>query len=373
MKQLIIYISLLAGILFIQSCQEVFNPDNLNSNDKIPVIEGYINLGEGPHQVTLSWANAFGSFSFVGITGANVSITDQLGNSTLLSEVRPGVYETKTGQLNGVAGNTYTLHVVFSDGTTFESDPEVLADVPVLDSINYEFGNKDDYTYDSDGTLHIINNKGLFLYGNTSVSLSKSVFYTYSTKLITETTRLKQKSNGVSIMPYTIYYWSIDQLDVLPNITASTYSDNKQIIKDHQLCFLPFLASYGVANDSISAASFAGWIVCTTITSISAENYAYTKAKREQLSANNYIFDPVSTQLPTNLKCTSNSEIVPVGFFEAKSIKKCYNWYYATSGSKTVRHYENSNFVDTLETDGSSQSMPGFWNFNSIKINPKYN
>lgn len=110
------YIILVAVI--ISSCQKVIEVD-LNSGDPKFVIEAVITNAAGPNTVQITTTKNFDEDNnFPGVTGANVSISDNAGNSETLVMVSPGVYQTTT--LTGVPGRTYYLNVDIN-GENFSS------------------------------------------------------------------------------------------------------------------------------------------------------------------------------------------------------------------------------------------------------------
>jgi hypothetical protein len=96
----------IAGI----SCEKVVDID-LNSSSPRIVIEGSISDSLGPYYVQLSQTVNFDQpNTFPSVTGAEISMSDNLGNSELLFETIPGTY--KTSSMQGVPGRTYTLDVI---------------------------------------------------------------------------------------------------------------------------------------------------------------------------------------------------------------------------------------------------------------------
>ena len=71
------------------------------------------------------------------VSGAEVIITDDIGNSTYLTERYPGDYRTDSLQFMGVAGRSYTLTIETSDGKRYESEKCMLYPVPEIDSLYY--------------------------------------------------------------------------------------------------------------------------------------------------------------------------------------------------------------------------------------------
>jgi hypothetical protein len=106
MKKYLFHIILLATLF--SSCKKVINVDLNNAPSQI-VIEGIIN-NRIPATVTISQSVKFSSDNvFPTLSGAIVSIQDNVGNNYVLSETAPGTY-TNTNAI-GVAGRTYTMNV----------------------------------------------------------------------------------------------------------------------------------------------------------------------------------------------------------------------------------------------------------------------
>ncbi|OFX22899.1 MAG: hypothetical protein A2033_05750 [Bacteroidetes bacterium GWA2_31_9] len=105
-------------LLIISSCEKVIDVDLNSSNPKV-VIEAVITNNPGPYKVTLTkTADYFNPQEYPLISGAEVMITDNLGNSEILTEKSAGNYETST--IEGIPGRTYSLSVNI-DGETFSS------------------------------------------------------------------------------------------------------------------------------------------------------------------------------------------------------------------------------------------------------------
>jgi hypothetical protein len=71
------------------------------------------------------------------VTGATVVISDDLDNSTTLTERHPGEYRTDSLTFRGSAGRTYTLSISTKEGDVYISDPCTMYPVPGIDSIYF--------------------------------------------------------------------------------------------------------------------------------------------------------------------------------------------------------------------------------------------
>jgi hypothetical protein len=144
---LILCIPLLA--ILSNSCTKVVDI-NLNDADPKIIIEGSITDQVGSCMVTLTKSvNYSEPNTFPAVTGAIVTIADNSGNLSTLTETAAGVYMDTSFQ--GVVGRTYVLSVI-TEGQTYTAtstmpDP-VNIDTLVQDSISYGgFGGDGETTY----------------------------------------------------------------------------------------------------------------------------------------------------------------------------------------------------------------------------------
>ena len=95
--------------LALLGCEEVIEI-NLNSSDPKIVIEGTVTDQVGPYVVKISQTTDYynpGDYPL--ISGADVTISDNYGNTDRLVETESGIYQTDS--LQGIPGRTYSLHV----------------------------------------------------------------------------------------------------------------------------------------------------------------------------------------------------------------------------------------------------------------------
>ena len=112
MKYLLVSMLLLA--LF-ASCEKVVDIDLKNSEPRL-VIEGAVDDAGNPAKVTIGKSVPFGqSNTFPKVSGASVTITDNLDNSFVLAETSAGIYTNNT--LQAVVGRTYFLSVMHNGKT----------------------------------------------------------------------------------------------------------------------------------------------------------------------------------------------------------------------------------------------------------------
>lgn len=132
---------LLLGSLAIFSCIDRINIEMPDSYSSHLVVDGSITDEQGPYTVTLTKATRlekFLQFHREFVTGALVSISDNAGNSELLTEKEPGIYQTKAGGIQGVIGRSYSIRVETKESNVYESLPDIMSPVGQLDSLYYE-------------------------------------------------------------------------------------------------------------------------------------------------------------------------------------------------------------------------------------------
>jgi len=128
---------LFAGMFY--SCEKVIDL-NLNTSSSQIVIQGNVYDLPGPYTVRLSKSVGFGQLnSFPAVTGATVTISDDAGNSEVLSGNSTGVYVTS--KLQGMPGRTYILKVesggqAYTSSSTIPNAVEI--DTLYIDKSNFE-------------------------------------------------------------------------------------------------------------------------------------------------------------------------------------------------------------------------------------------
>ena len=119
--------------LFFYGCQEdIVTPKGPTRL----VVEGWVTDQVEPFQVSLSETVDFGlSGPLPRVTGAQVSIEDDQGNTySLDQEVGPGLYQT-SDSFAGVRGRSYRLQIMTPDGEQYASIWELLSPVPPIDTL----------------------------------------------------------------------------------------------------------------------------------------------------------------------------------------------------------------------------------------------
>ncbi len=113
-----------ALLLLHTSCTEKFYPE-IDSDVSILVVDGRITNQPGPYEVRLfRTVNLLGVDTLKPETGATIVLNDDLGNSELFEEARPGIYRTDYNIIRGTVGQTYWIEIETQTGEKYESAPE---------------------------------------------------------------------------------------------------------------------------------------------------------------------------------------------------------------------------------------------------------
>lgn len=150
MKKYSFYFALLTVFLtgVFSSCTEDVPPEKLRlkNAEKTVVIEGYISYAvnadsniintQGPFEVKVSTSSPyFEKAQFIGLSGAVVWITDNMGQKDYLTEVSTGIY--RSDSIQAIPNRTYTLNVIYQ-GKTYTASSYMPTYVP-LDSLTYKY------------------------------------------------------------------------------------------------------------------------------------------------------------------------------------------------------------------------------------------
>jgi len=274
------------------------------SYENFLVIYGMVTTDNGPYEVTILKTSKIETTNADSVGNANVSISDDKGNSILLAEVNTGRYhtpETFTGQI----GTKYKLHIELQEGKQYESDYVELIDVQDISELRAEHITKQ-------ATVTTKTEEGYQFYINTEQSNWEQKYYKWD---INEDWEFH--------MPFYIYlYWdgnSFTRVDIpnacyhnshMPDIAIANTDDfQTNYLINYPLIFIgksrKLQFGYGITVRQYALSEFA---------------YKYWKSAIENTSP-----DPINSKqlypVPGNLKCISNPDEPVYGIFEASAVK----------------------------------------------------
>jgi hypothetical protein len=126
----------LITVFLICTCIDPYAP-KLKGNDSLLVVDGLIIDANTSYTVKLSRTFQDLSSSREVVSGASVTIADDVGINHYLNETDYGVYKTDSLEFTGLVGRTYTLHITTREGDQYISDTCAMLPVPEIDSVYF--------------------------------------------------------------------------------------------------------------------------------------------------------------------------------------------------------------------------------------------
>lgn len=139
-------------LLAVTSCVEEYWPP-INKYEDLMVIDGQITNDPGPYFFRISRTSKIYEYQFIPVSGAQVIISDNTGNSEKLTETEAGIYMTAVNGIRGVTGRSYKVTINTPSDDVYESDFQELPAPTGIDSVYAEIEHHTDidYSYELSG------------------------------------------------------------------------------------------------------------------------------------------------------------------------------------------------------------------------------
>ncbi len=302
------------------------------------VVDGFISDQPGPYTVKLNTGHDLtDKIERTFISAKSVTISDNLGNTELLTNRDRGVYQTSPDGIRGRAGRAYKLRVELFDGRAYESIPDTLRNSGVVDRVYYAFkktGTQDtgesSYGFDIffDASSRVQDN---FYYlwkftGTFQVDTNPEFDFNFPCSGDLDCNRCSvcnfvPKCSGLRNVgtpkdPEFIRIGPCECCTCWYNIF-----NEEPIISDNQL--LEFGRYKGIKAGHIPVHR---WIFQHKVyaevnqMSLSRQSFAFWKAIKDQKDANNSLFQPITGKIPSNFVQLSGATATIEGLFYAASI-----------------------------------------------------
>jgi hypothetical protein len=313
------------------ACQEVYNHPDFDDSKKIPVIEGAVHNGDGPFHVYLNYARPYNDQNFTSISGAYVSVTDNLGNTFEYDDQGLGQYTCPEGRMETVIGRNYSLHIELPDGNILESEPLLLPDTLSIERIYEKHQVMEHIERASDNDILVSNQQGTAMYVVVDPEYPQKAFYRITAMLYAhlsggyfhesyqyipvdwgfiDTVEISISTTRTYDCMHTFNYYS------LPLIGTMDPEPAENEFLRTQLCyFLPDSKLLGPDTLNIIGQYYA-----VSLYTISHETYSYISEINEQLGSTSHLFDPIPTQIRGNMHCINDPEQEVLGMFEVSSV-----------------------------------------------------
>lgn len=125
--------------LFFNSCIDKIELKEPNIPRKL-IVDGSVTNLPGPYFVQLSYSVPFNSTKITDlISGADVSIYDNLGNVYPLKSFTNGVYKSDSATFQGIIGRSYSVRIKTLDNKQYQSNPEMLRTPVPIDTVTSKY------------------------------------------------------------------------------------------------------------------------------------------------------------------------------------------------------------------------------------------
>ena len=363
--------------LFIQGCKKPYDDPPVQAGISNIVVECTLTNEPPPYIVYLTKSVPYNSKSNSSkVSNAKISILDDAGNIENLIEkpTGAGIYRTSANGMQGQVGRSYKLKIALTDGktynpkivSTYESDWVKINEPPTIDSIYAENGQMQSLLQQPDGTYYIKTVDGLNMYIDAKPSSNQDYYYKFKSSMIQEYTQIFYTDTvfGRNAIPppapyTTLYGWFKNNINIDKNLRAGT-AEYLVPIRKYFIGFVPeFVSTYtDTFHDSPVSV---GVITTTTIYSVQKKLYRIFTEENSQTKPANSIFDPIPTQLESNIKCTSDTTKSVLGYFNAASVVYGYHFFLLTLSHKIYSHKIDflPSYIDPTGVDTSAP--PNFW------------
>jgi hypothetical protein len=336
----------------LSSCRELYDPET-DSMDNVLIVDGLVTDEPGMSYIKLYY-NKNSSLEL--LRNANVYLSDNHGSITPFHFSGSGKY-LPHATFAGEAGRTYILNIGTEDEIIYQSDPQLILPSATLDSVYPKHAHKDYLFPDSYGNYIRRREAGFEVYADLAGENGSPLRFRVAPTLLL-------LYNWTEILdglppPVIIHYrWKKTKLSNLPDINLDRFDDGLEKINIHLISFIPS----GKYNYQLEQEEHINkYIIIIRYYTLNNESYRFHEKAYRQVTSENKLFDPVASQLPTNIKCTSNPGLAVAGFFEASSTRtETYMLNYYLAGN--IFHFTRIDDMENIPVSGSLKNQrPPFW------------
>ena len=350
------------------------------------VISGFISDQPGPYEVRVTTAFDIESKESVRkeVSVRKMVISDNIGNSETLTEVKPGIYQTNANGLRGVVGGIYTMKLELLDGAVFESYPDTILAPSSLDSLYVKFSDKynelaaKEYFADIffDASLNRTQNKKIMwrLNGTFKAMTHPEIpngGCHYSEELVrcnfvppcSGYRNVGTNAHPIfeKLFPCTCCTCWYDIHENVPMLSDELFSNSQQIKE--------------VKISSIPLNEWTLWYrlrVEVAQRVLTRNSFAFFKAIRDQKEATDNLFQPISGRIPSHFTQLEGTQTLISGIFFATSVSSKVIHIQRFGTPPAILLPSNLTFAITLDEPvwagdcrlrfgNSTNTMPSFW------------
>jgi hypothetical protein len=299
----------LVVVVLLCTCIDPYSP-KLKGYESLLVVDGLITDKDTLYTIRLSRTIQNQNAALQMVTDATISITDNAGNNSVLTNKGKGIYQTNSPEFKGIAGRTYVLHVHTGDGEDYESDPCLMEPVPEIDSLYFEKDQElvNNSTEKQDGITIYLDSK--------AADFNKYFRWEYD-----ETWRFKvptpkkfnyiNDSTIVMIPDVKEYCWKSRKSDEV--LIQSVYQDAASGIKKEPICF--------IAADK-SDRLLLKYSILVRQYSISKQEYDFWDNMKMINESGGDIFAKQPFSVSSNLHNLTNTKERVLGYFQVSAVRE---------------------------------------------------
>ncbi len=352
-KRFFLFPVILILSLTLIKCIDPFYP-KLEDFQSLLVVDALLTDEDAPAYVRITRTTETLDEDMPMVTGAVVSITDDLGNSTLLSEVSEGNYKSDVLALRGAAGREYTLRIRTAEGKEYESDACLLNEARDIDTVYFSQANQTD----DEGEVQ----QGIMVYID-SKDPSEHKYYRWAYE---EWWKFK--------IPYPVTHKYVDQDNIYPipveNVTCYKNRKSDEVLiqfGDPELnaAFIKKPVCF-IASDK-SDRLLIQYCIEVSQYSISDKEYEFWRLTKEINESGGDIFDKQPFPIISNIHCVSDPDESVLGYFQVCGVKK--KMIYIKGSEITAMGLQPYNYTCDMVVIGPQDYLGGAMTFDRIYHN----
>lgn len=290
------------------TCIDPYNPQ-IDNYQNLLVVDALITDENASCFVRLSRTTETPRESPKAVTGALVSVTDNLGNTGDFTEILAGVYKSDSTEFTGSPGRTYTLRIRTADGKDYESDPAIINAGRDIDTVTYA---SDRETRDNGEVVG-----GLRIYVDSKGPTESKYFrwqyeewWKFSIPYPQRYVYITQ-NNIYEIPVANVTCWKNNKSDEIIIQSRETGTDGDFIMKP--VLFIPSEGSNRLLIQyCIEVSQF----------SMSENEYEYWDQMQQINETGGDIFDKQPFPLISNMHCVTDPKEKVLGYFEVSSVSR---------------------------------------------------
>ncbi|MGM0641694.1 MAG: DUF4249 domain-containing protein [Thermotogota bacterium] len=296
-------------LIVVQGCQEEIDMQTIEFEESL-VVDGSITNEPGPYTVKISLSSRLDKPEFSPYTDCNVTIHEKSGESEVLKENKPGVYQTEENGIQGEVGHEYKLTIKTPNGSMYETDY-----ITIIQPVKIKEINTKKYSEQADSKNGML---GYQFYISTAIANKAESYFLWEMEETYEYTSdfplYGIMEDGVMDKPKDRYkYYRCWKTQPVKQVfTANTLNLEAPVIKDLPLNF--------VSNQSKRLQYRYSMLVKQY--TINKETYTYWNSMEELHEENNFINTQQPFQLRGNVYNSNNTDEAMLGYFKVASVDK---------------------------------------------------